>query len=44
MIANSLSNDALQRAFAVLLLLTAAQMTWRTLRGDDEQATGAESS
>ena len=43
-IANSLSNDALQRAFAVLLLLTAAQMTWRTLRGDDEQATGAESS
>ena len=42
-IANSLSNAALQRAFAVLLLLTAAQMTWRTLRGDDEP-TGTESS
>ena len=39
-IANSLSNDALQRAFAVLLLLTAAQMTWRTLRGDDQRSTG----
>ena len=40
LIAHSLSDDALQRAFAVLLLLTAAQMTWRTLRGDDQPPTG----
>lgn len=40
LIANSLSNDALQRAFAVLLLITAAQMVWRTLRDDDRPSTG----
>lgn len=43
-IANSLSNDVLRRAFAVVLFATAIQMAWRALRGHDEVVPGGESS
>ena len=41
--ANSLSNDLLRRAFAVLLVAVAVQMAVRELRGTRSEAAGARS-
>jgi uncharacterized protein len=37
-LANSLSNTALRRAFAVLLVATAVQLAWRTLRTPEPES------
>jgi uncharacterized membrane protein YfcA len=43
LVANSLSNDLLRRAFAALLIAVAVQMAVRELRGTRSEAAGARS-